>query len=164
MRLLVIGAGPAGTRCAVRLAERLPASAVTLAGAEAALPYDRVALSKLLAGDATMEGLITHPLALLRGLGIVYRPATPIAAIDRAASEAVTTRGERLGYDRLVLATGSSAIRLPLPGPRCREWCSTGTWTTCGRCCGPRPAAARRSSSAAGCWGWRRRSGWPRGG
>ena len=116
MRILVIGAGPAGTRCAVRLAERLPGSAVTLAGAEAALPYDRVALSKLLAGDATIEGLITHPLAMLRGLGIAYRPATPIAAIDRAAGEAVTTRGERLGYDRLVLATGSSAIRLPLPG------------------------------------------------
>ena len=116
MRILVIGAGPAGARCAVRLAERLPGAAVTLAGAEAALPYDRVALSKLLAGDATIEGLITHPLALLRGLGIAYRPATPIAAIDRAAGEAVTTRGARLGYDRLVLATGSSAIRLPLPG------------------------------------------------
>lgn len=116
MRILVIGAGPAGTRCAVRLAERLPAASVTLAGAEATLPYDRVALSKLLAGDATVAGLITHPLAVLRGLGIAYRPATPIAAIDRAAGVAVTTRGERLGYDRLVLATGSAAIRLPLPG------------------------------------------------
>ena len=116
MRILVIGAGPAGTRCAVRLAERLPAARVTLAGAEAALPYDRVALSKLLAGDATIEGLITHPLPVLRRLGIHYRPATPIAALDRAAAEAVTARGERLPYDRLVLATGSTAIRLPFPG------------------------------------------------
>ncbi|MBL6454096.1 NAD(P)/FAD-dependent oxidoreductase [Belnapia sp. T6] len=116
MRVLVIGAGPAGARCAVRLAERLPGALVTLAGAEAALPYDRVALSRLLAGAATIEGLITHPLAMLRSLGIRYRPATPIAAIDRAAGEAVTARGERLPYDRLVLASGSTAIRLPLPG------------------------------------------------
>ncbi|SDB54075.1 NAD(P)/FAD-dependent oxidoreductase [Belnapia rosea] len=116
MRVLVIGAGPAGARCAVRLAERMPGAEVTLAGAEAALPYDRVALSKLLAGDATIEGLITHPLPMLRSLGIRYRPATPIAALDRAAGEAVTARGERLPYDRLVLATGSTAIRLPFPG------------------------------------------------
>lgn len=116
MRILVIGAGPAGTRCAVRLAERLPGAAVTLAGAEAALPYDRVALSKLLMGEATVAGLITHPLAALRALGIAYRPATPIAAIDRAARAAVTARGERIGFDHLVLATGSAAIRLPLPG------------------------------------------------
>ena len=54
---------------------------------------------------------------MLRGLGIRYRPATPVAAIDRAAGEAVTGRGERLAYDRLVLATGSMAVRLPLPAP-----------------------------------------------
>ncbi|WP_149537611.1 NAD(P)/FAD-dependent oxidoreductase [Siccirubricoccus phaeus] len=116
MRILVVGAGPAGTRCALRLAESLPAARVTLAGAEAALPYDRVALSKLLTGEAEVAGLITHPLAALRGAGIAYRPATPIAAIDRAAGAAVTARGEALRYDRLVLATGSAAIRLNLPG------------------------------------------------
>lgn len=116
MRILVVGAGPAGTRCAARVAERVPGARVTLAGAEAALPYDRVALSKLLAGEAAVEDLITHPLADLRARGIAYRPATPIAALDRAAGVAVTARGERLAYDRLVLATGSSAIRLPLPG------------------------------------------------
>jgi len=116
MRVLVIGAGPAGTRCATRLADRLPGAAITLAGAEATLPYDRVALSKLLAGDATVAALITHPLQALRAQGIAYRPATPITAIDRANQRAVTARGERLAYDRLVLATGSAAIRLPLPG------------------------------------------------
>lgn len=116
MRVVVVGAGPAGTRCAVRLAERLPAAQVTLCGAEAALPYDRVALSRLLSGEAEVAALITHPLAALQALGIAYRAGTRIAAIDRAAQAAVTARGERLPYDRLVLATGSAAIRLPLPG------------------------------------------------
>uniref|UniRef100_UPI0038CBFAE4 FAD-dependent oxidoreductase n=1 Tax=Falsiroseomonas oryzae TaxID=2766473 RepID=UPI0038CBFAE4 len=49
MRVLVIGAGPAGMRCAERAATR---AAVTLAGAEPALPYDRVALGRLLSGEA----------------------------------------------------------------------------------------------------------------
>jgi nitrite reductase (NADH) large subunit len=112
--VLVIGAGPAGARCALRSAER--GARVTLCGAEAALPYDRVALSSLLAGERTMAELITHDLAALQGQGIAFRPATPIAALDRAAKLAVTARGERIAYDRMVIATGSRAIRLPVPG------------------------------------------------
>lgn len=114
LRVLVIGAGPAGTRCAVRSAER--GARVTLCGAEAALPYDRVALSALLAGETTMPALITHELAALHAQGIAFRPATSITALDRAARKAVTARGERIGYDRVVIATGSRAIRLPVPG------------------------------------------------
>lgn len=114
LQVLVIGAGPAGTRCAVRSAER--GARVTLCGAEAALPYDRVALSSLLAGEKTMPELITHELAALQGQGIAYRPSTPIIALDRAAKLAVTARGERIAYDRVVIATGSRAIRLPVPG------------------------------------------------
>ncbi|WP_207536604.1 NAD(P)/FAD-dependent oxidoreductase [Sabulicella rubraurantiaca] len=114
MRVLVIGAGPAGTRCAVRVAERLPGATVTLCGAEPALPYDRVALSRWLSGECEAEALLTHPLAVLRGLRIHYRPATRIAALE--GQEAVTDRGERIGFDRAVIATGSRAIRLDVPG------------------------------------------------
>lgn len=116
MRVAVIGAGPAGTRCAVRVAERLPGAAVTLLGAEAALPYDRVALSKLLEGRAEVAELITHPLAALRAKDVGFRPATRVAMLDRAARAVVTERGERIPYDRVVIATGSRAARLPLPG------------------------------------------------
>jgi nitrite reductase (NADH) large subunit len=45
-KVLVVGAGPAGTRCALGVAARVPGAQVTLAGAEPALPYDRVALSR----------------------------------------------------------------------------------------------------------------------
>lgn len=112
--ILVIGAGPAGTRCAVRSAER--GARVTLCGAEPALPYDRVALSALLAGEKTLPELITHDLAALQAQGIAFRPSTGITALDRAAKRAVTARGERIAYDRVVIATGSRAIRLPVPG------------------------------------------------
>ncbi|MBR0680894.1 NAD(P)/FAD-dependent oxidoreductase [Roseomonas eburnea] len=114
MRVLVIGAGPAGMRCAERAAQA--GLEVTLVGAEAALPYDRVALGRVLSGEAEVPALITHDLRRLRALGIGYRPATPIAALDRAARVAVTARGEAISWDRAVIATGSRATRLPLPG------------------------------------------------
>ena len=116
MRVLVIGAGPAGTRLATRIAARDASARVTLCGAEAALPYDRVALSGLLAGEKELPQIITHDVAALRAARIAFRPATPIAALDRAAREAVTARGERIPYDRVVIATGSRAIRLAVPG------------------------------------------------
>jgi nitrite reductase (NADH) large subunit len=102
----------------MRVAERAAARGlrVILCSAEAALPYDRVALGRALSGEAEPAALITHGAARLRELGIAYRPATPIAALDRAARVAVTARGERIGYERLVFATGSRAVRLPLPG------------------------------------------------
>ncbi len=116
MRVLVIGAGPAGTRCAVRAVQRLPGAKVTLLSAERALPYDRVALSKLLCGEAEIADLITHPLAELVAMGITFRAGVTVAGIDRAARQVTTGKGEVIGYDRLVLATGSSAVRLALPG------------------------------------------------
>lgn len=114
-RIVVVGAGPAGTRCAMRLRDRLPDAAITLCGGEPALPYDRVALSKLLTGEADAAQLITHPLALLREARIEFRAGLRATAIDRAARQVVTPR-EGLGYDRLVLATGSRAVRLPVEG------------------------------------------------
>ena len=132
MQVVVVGAGPAGTRCAVRLAQR--GAAVTLCSAELALPYDRVALSRLLAGDAEVADLITHPLAELAAMGVAFRAGTAIAGIDRAARCVTTAKGERLGYDRLVLATGSAAVRLPLPGPNCPAWWPIATWPMCAPC------------------------------
>ncbi len=113
LRILVVGAGPAGARCAT-LAARIPGARVTLCGAESALPYDRVALSKWLAGDCDQPSLITHTLRDMRTQGVAFRPATRIAALK--GNEAVTARGERIAFDRAVIATGSAPIRLPVPG------------------------------------------------
>ncbi|MBR0660787.1 FAD-dependent oxidoreductase [Neoroseomonas oryzicola] len=114
MRVLVIGAGPAGTRCAERAAAA--GMSVTLCGAEPALPYDRVALGKVLSGQADPPALISHDAARLCHAGITYRPATRITALDVASRTATTARGETLPFDRAVIATGSDALRLPLPG------------------------------------------------
>jgi nitrite reductase (NADH) large subunit len=116
MKVVVVGAGPAGARCASLLAARLPDARVTLVGEEQAAPYDRVALGKLLTGAADLATLTTHSHDALAAAGIAFRPGLRIARIDRAARQVLGTVGEVLDYDALVLATGSRAVRLPLPG------------------------------------------------
>lgn len=112
--VVVVGAGPSGTRCAERLAEG--GADVMLIGAEHGLPYNRVALSQLLSGDLEEAALITHDADRLSQLAVRHRPATHVSAIDRDARQLRTAEGEAIGYDTLVLALGAQAVRLPLPG------------------------------------------------
>ena len=113
-RVVIVGAGPAGARCAERLAKG--GVAVTLIGAEPSHPYNRVALSQFLAGDLEEDALTTHPAAHLDEHRIAWRPDTLVDAVDRGAREATLHTGERIPYDALVLATGANPVRLPLPG------------------------------------------------
>ena len=112
--VVVVGAGPAGVRCAERLAEG--GADVTLVGAEPGLPYNRVALSQLLAGDLAEHELITHDAPRLAMLGVIHHENTCVAAIDRSGRLLHTQSGDIIAYGTLVLALGAHAIRLPLPG------------------------------------------------
>ena len=113
LRVVIVGAGPAGARCADSLATG--GASVTLIGAEPAHPYNRVALSQYLAGDLEEHALVTHHAEHLQTSRIDWRPGTHVTAIDRDSGEVVTEAG-RIGYDHLVLATGAQPVRLPFPG------------------------------------------------
>ena len=108
-RVVVIGAGPSGLRAATLAASA--GLAVTLIGAETGMPYNRVALSTWLAGDVEEDGLVAAVPDR-----VAYRPGQRVIAIDPARRSIVFEGGEALSYDRLVLATGSGAVRLRLPG------------------------------------------------
>ncbi len=112
--VVVIGAGPAGARCAERLAAG--GAAVTLIGAEPDHPYNRVALSQFLAGDLAEADLVTHHPDRLAEDRITWRPDTHVAAIDRATRDVVLSSGERIPYGAVVLATGAQPVRLKMPG------------------------------------------------
>lgn len=112
--VVIVGAGPAGARCADRLAAG--GARVTLIGAERAHPYNRVALSQYLAGDVEEHALTTHHAEHLASSRINWRPGTQVAGLDRATKDVLVEGGERIAYDGLVLATGAQPVRLPFPG------------------------------------------------
>jgi nitrite reductase (NADH) large subunit len=111
-RLVIVGNGMAGARLArevlARAGERW---SVTVAGAEPHGAYNRVLLSSLLAGEVERAGI-----DLDWSQAADLRLGEPVVAIDRAARQVRLGGGATLGYDRLALATGSEAIKLPLPG------------------------------------------------
>lgn len=114
-RLVVVGAGMAAARLVRELRTRCPGGwQVTLVGAEPEAPYDRVQLSAVLAGERQRERL-----ALLHAdelAGVELRLGAPAVAINRVARVLDLADGSRLPYDRLVIATGSTPIRLPVTG------------------------------------------------
>ena len=111
--VVVIGAGQAGASCVAKLRSGGYDGDITLIGAEPVPPYQRPPLSKAyLMGDMALERLFLRPEAYYAENGITLRTDTTITGIDAAACE-VQIGGETMGYDHLVLTTGSVPNRLP---------------------------------------------------
>jgi NADPH-dependent 2,4-dienoyl-CoA reductase/sulfur reductase-like enzyme len=120
-RIVIIGGGPAGVGAAIAARQQDPATDVLLIADEASEPYEKPPLSKAVLTRKALphEAPIAGP-AGVGGHKIVFRPGTRVATIERDARAVSTASGERIPYDRLVLATGSVNRMLPLfpPGPR----------------------------------------------
>jgi NADPH-dependent 2,4-dienoyl-CoA reductase/sulfur reductase-like enzyme len=113
-RFIVIGGGVAGHRAAIELSRSAPAAAIDLFSNEPGLPYDRPPLSKeLLLGSKTAEEILLSGSASYAQNNIRFHPGTRVVAIDRPARQVVTQSGDTRPYDRLLIATGSRARRLP---------------------------------------------------
>jgi nitrite reductase [NAD(P)H] large subunit len=116
-RLVVVGNGMAGLRFLEELVRRAPDRfEVTVVGAEPEPAYNRVLLSSLLAGDIGTSDVQLQPRAWYAEHGIALVSGRPASAVDASQRAVTLGNGEVLGFDRLVLATGSDAVRLPLPG------------------------------------------------
>ncbi len=94
---------------------------VTVLGAERDAAYNRVLLSSLLAGEAADDDLTLKDRAWYGASGYRLFTDAVVSAIDLAAKRISLTCGRWATYDRLVLATGSEPIRLPLPGGQLPE-------------------------------------------
>lgn len=114
--VVILGAGHAGTQAAASLRDEAFNGPVTLVSGEEDLPYHKPPLSKSFMKHADA------PLQPLRGQSayadkdIALHLGVVVTAIDRPAQCLRFADGSKLGYDRLILATGTSARRLTVPG------------------------------------------------
>ncbi|ROO27288.1 FAD-dependent pyridine nucleotide-disulfide oxidoreductase [Salinisphaera orenii MK-B5] len=115
--LVVIGNGMAGVRTLEHVLEAEPERYnVTVFGAEPHASYNRIMLSPVLAGDKAFEEIETHGRDWYDDHGIALYTGEAVVAIDRRRRMVVSDTGREIGYDRLLLATGSTPFILPVPG------------------------------------------------
>ncbi|MCW2705921.1 MAG: FAD-dependent pyridine nucleotide-disulfide oxidoreductase [Blastococcus sp.] len=114
---VIVGGGLAGAKAAETLrAEGFDGSVVVVAGEEE-LPYERPPLSKgYLLGTADRESPRVQPPDWYEEQDVDLRTGVRVTRLDPVAHRLTLDTGEEFGYAKLLLATGSSARRLLVPG------------------------------------------------
>jgi nitrite reductase (NADH) large subunit len=115
--LVVVGNGMAGCRAVEELLARDPNRyRVTIFGAEPHVNYNRIMLSPVLAGEKTFDEIVINGHDWYRDNGIELIASDPVTAIDRMGRTVTSRSGRTLGYDKLLIATGSDPFIIPVPG------------------------------------------------
>ncbi len=109
-RVVVIGNGIAGVTAADHVRRRHPDCAIDVVAAEPHPLYNRMGISRLIYGRSAMVGLHLLPDAWYDDNRVTCWLNTRAVEIDRDAGEVRLGTGERLAFDRLILATGSEAF------------------------------------------------------
>ncbi|MFC4004310.1 FAD-dependent oxidoreductase [Prauserella oleivorans] len=118
-KVVVLGYGMAGARLADEIRRRDPHGervTLTVIGAEPHAAYNRVLLSAVVAGTMRPETVRLHDDDWAQRHGVDLRLGTPATGIDRAARTVRLSDGSTVGYDALVLATGSRPWLPPVEG------------------------------------------------
>ena len=117
LRLVVIGNGMAGCRVVEDILKRDPdLYEITIFGAEPRVNYNRIMLSPVLAGEKAFDDIVINDEAWYRDNAITLHAGRAVTGIDRATKTVSAEGGLSVPYDRLILASGSDPVRLPLPG------------------------------------------------
>jgi nitrite reductase [NAD(P)H] large subunit len=116
-RLVVVGNGMAGGRTLEELLKYAPdLYDITVFGAEPLPNYNRILLSPVLSGEQALSEIILNDILWYERQGIRLHLNSKVVKLDRTARRVVTAGGTVADYDRLLLATGSKPVILPLPG------------------------------------------------
>lgn len=115
--MVIVGAGEAGARAAVELREQGWSGSITLIGEENKAPYERPRLSKdvLLTEEEPAPVFILNEEKLAQ-YQIKFLSGATVTEIDRNGRSVVLADGHRIGYERLLLATGARPRQLSLEG------------------------------------------------
>jgi 3-phenylpropionate/trans-cinnamate dioxygenase ferredoxin reductase component len=115
--MVIIGGGQAGAQAIETLRRRGHLGPITLIGDEALLPYQRPPLSKkFLAGTLDRDRLLIRHAQHYLDHAVDTRLGFAAVSIDRARQRVDLADGSYVEYERLLLATGSSARLMQVPG------------------------------------------------
>jgi nitrite reductase (NADH) large subunit len=114
-RVVIVGAGIAGLTAAEHARRTSPSTEITLISKEAGLPYYRINLTRLLAGQISEEQLQLQQATWFEQQRIKVLPGE-VLTIDRERHELHLREGATLPYDRLILTNGAHAFIPPIAG------------------------------------------------
>jgi len=119
--LVVVGNGMAGVACVEHILKRRsdinqPDFEITIFGDETHVNYNRILLSMVLAGEKSADEIVLNDIEWYRSNNIRARLGVKISGIDRESRTVIDEEGRPTPYDKLILATGSSAFIPPIPG------------------------------------------------
>jgi nitrite reductase (NADH) large subunit len=115
--LVIVGNGMAAARLVDELSKvALGRYAIAVIGDEPRLAYNRVLLSSVLAGETTSQDIELRPASWWRDRGVTLKYGTVATGIDIGRRELKIAGEESISFSKLVLTTGSSALRLNVPG------------------------------------------------
>jgi 3-phenylpropionate/trans-cinnamate dioxygenase ferredoxin reductase subunit len=115
--VVIVGAGLAGAKAAETLRSEGFDGRVVLLGAEPERPYERPPLSKqYLQGAAERDSAYVHPEGWYADSDVELRTGVRAVGLDPAGHRVQLDSGEQLPYRFVLLATGATPRRLPVPG------------------------------------------------
>ncbi len=120
---VIVGAGLAGAKAADALREEGFDGRVVMIGAESEPPYERPPLSKeYLRGEAGREKVVVHDdESYYESAQIELRTDCEATALHLSTREVELAGGERVGFDKLLLATGAEPRRLQIAGAKLQD-------------------------------------------
>lgn len=116
MRHVILGNGPAGVVAAELLRKTSPKDEVIMVGCEDAPPYSRMAIPYLLVGNIDESGTYLRKTPKhFENLNIVQKNGL-VKQVDPKNKQLTFVDGEKLSFDKLLIATGSKPVTPPIPG------------------------------------------------
>ncbi len=115
--LVIVGNGMAAARLVDELAKvALGRYAIAVIGDEPRLAYNRVLLSSVLAGETNSQDIELRPASWWRDRGVTLKYGCRATEVDVGRREVKIENDESVPFSKLILTTGSSALRLNVPG------------------------------------------------
>lgn len=115
-RIVIVGAGMAGVKLAQELRALKTDAQITLISAEARAGYNRIMLSPVLSGEKHIDEIGLTSSSWFEDSGVKLMTSCEITCINAQAKVVLNDCGDKYAYDTLVLATGSSAFKIPFEG------------------------------------------------